>query len=306
LIEVKDGAGATGEDRTSEAPPAPGGEPMTLRVVLAPLFGSAADRAGLAAARQITRRFDGHLTALFVRSDPADLVPIIGEGISPAIIDELTQAAQTETDRRAALARQQFEALSRSDDGAGAVGTEWLEQGGSRAAVVARFGRVADLTVLAGGDADNGERRMVIEAALMDTGRPLLLIPAGWTGEVGHTVAIAWNGRAEAARAVAYALPLLQTAQKLHVLTAETARTSFDASADLATYLGRHGLACERHRVIVATQPVGEALLRAARGLDADLLVMGGYGRSRLAELVLGGVTRHLLAHLERPLLLAH
>jgi nucleotide-binding universal stress UspA family protein len=105
---------------------------------------------------------------------------------------------------------------------------------------------------------------------------------------------------------VAYALPLLKTARKLHVLTAETARTAFDASADLATYLGRHGLACERHRVTVATQPVGEALLRYARGLDADLLVMGGYGRSRLAELVLGGVTRHLLAHLERPLLLAH
>ena len=277
---------------------------MTLRVVLAPLFGSDADRAGLEAARRIARRFDGHLTGLFVRPDPADIVPIIGEGISPAIIDELTQAAQTESDRRAALARQQFEAGG--GDGDGAVGTDWLEQGGSRAAVVARFGRVADLTVLTGGDAENGERRMVIEAALMDTGRPVLLVPAGWSGEIGRIVAIAWHGRAEAARAVAYAMPLLHAAQKLHVLTAETARTSFDASADLATYLGRHGLACERHRVTVATQAVGEALLRDARGLDADLVVMGGYGRSRLAELMLGGVTRHLLGHLERPLLLAH
>jgi nucleotide-binding universal stress UspA family protein len=278
---------------------------MTLRVVLAPLFGSDADRAGLEAALQIARRFDGHLTGLFIRPDPADVVPIIGEGISPAIIDELTQAAQAEADRRAALARQQFEAVVGADGGGG-VGTEWLEQGGSRAAVVARFGRVADLTVLAGADADDGERRMVIETAFLDTGRPLLLVPAGWSGEIGRTVAIAWNGRAEAARAVAYAMPLLRTAQKLHVLTAETARTAFDASADLATYLGRHGLACARHRVTLATEPVGEALLRHARGLDADLLVMGGYGRSRLAELVLGGVTRHLLAHLERPLLLAH
>jgi len=278
---------------------------MTLRVVLAPLFGSDADRAGLEAALQIARRFDGHLTGLFIRPDPADVVPIIGEGISPAIIDELTQAAQSEADRRAAVARQQFEALASADAGA-AVGTEWLDQSGSRTAVVARFGRVADLTVLAGDDGENGERRMVIETAFLDTGRPLLLVPAGWSGEIGRTVAIAWHGRAEAARAVAFAMPLLKIAQKLHVLTAETARTTFDASADLATYLGRHGLACERHRVTLGTEPVGEALLRHARGLDADLLVMGGYGRSRLAELVLGGVTRHLLAHLERPLLLAH
>jgi hypothetical protein len=193
LIEIKDGAGATGIDRTSEAPAAPGGEPMTLRVVLAPLFGSDADRAGLEAAWQIACRFDGHLTGLFVRPDPADLVPIIGEGISPKIIDQLIHAAQTELDRRSIVARQQFEAASRSDDGAATIGTDWLEPGGSRAAVVARFGRVADLTVLAGGDADDGERRMVIEAALMDTGRPLLLVPAGWTGEIGRTVAIAWT-----------------------------------------------------------------------------------------------------------------
>ena len=279
---------------------------MRLRVVLAPLFGSDADRAGLEVAVQIADRFMGHLIGLYVRPDPSDIVPVIGEGISPAIIDQLTHAAQAEVDRRASLAKQQFEAACGGAGTAATTGTEWLDIGGSRAPVVARFGRVADLVVLTGDDADDGERRRVIEAALLDTGRPLLLVPAGWTGDLGRTVAIAWNGRAEAARAVALAMPLLATAQKLCILTAGTGRTAFEASADLATYLGRHGLACERHRVTFATEPVGEALLRHARGLDADLLVMGGYGRSRLAELVLGGVTRHLLTHLERPLLLAH
>ena len=277
---------------------------MTLRVVLAPLAGSDADRAGLEVAWQIARRFAGHLTALFVRSDPGDFVPIIGEGVSPAIVDELTAAAQAELDRRAAVARQQLDAVSGAD--AASVGTEWLELGGSRIQLVTRFGRVADLIVLSGQAEDDAERRMVIEAALLDTGRPVLLVPPGWSGGVGRRVAIAWNGRAEAARAVALAQPLLDHAQQLHVLTAETARTTFEAGADLAIYLERHGLACERHRVAMASETVGEVLLHKAAALDADLLVMGGYGRSRLAELILGGVTRHMLGHLERPLLLAH
>jgi nucleotide-binding universal stress UspA family protein len=304
LIEVKDGARISGMiDPLTLRPP--GGDPMTLRVVLAPLSGSNADRAGLEAAWQIAHQFAGHLTGLFVRPDPGELVPIIGEGISPAIVEELTRSAQTEIDRRVAVARQQFEAVGRTADAA-SVATDWLELGGSRIPVVARFGRVADLIVLTGEAADDPERRLVIEAALLDTGRPLLLVPAGWTGAIGRTVAVAWNGRAEAARAVAHAMPLLEGAETLHVLTADTARTAFEASADLATYLERHGLACQRHRVAVATEPVGKALLHRAGELAADLVVMGGYGRSRLAELVLGGVTRHLLGHLERPLLLAH
>lgn len=278
---------------------------MTLRVVLAPLSGSEADRVGLAAARQIAGRFGGHLVGLFVRSDPADIVPIIGEGISPAIVDELTHAAQAELDRRAGIAKQQFETQGTTAE-AGSIASEWLELSGNRASVVARFGRVADLTVLTGEAPDDAERSMVVEAAFFETGRPLLLLPSGWTGDVGRTIAIAWNGRAQAARAVAYAMPFLQRAEKLHVLTAETQRTAFEASADLATYLERHGLACERHRVAVATEPVGQALLHRAGDLGADLMVMGGYGRSRLAELVLGGVTRHVLANLTQPLLLAH
>jgi nucleotide-binding universal stress UspA family protein len=305
LIEVKADSRAIAMIPYDGRCPAPGGDPMTLRVVLAPLAGADADRAALAAAWQIARGFNGHLVGLFARPDPGDIVPIIGEGISPTIIDQLTHAAEAEVNRRAGVARQQFDALARDAVPAG-VATDWHEIGGSRAAVVARFGRVADLIVLTGDASDDAERGMVVEAALLETGRPLLLVPAGWTGDVGRTIAIAWNGRAEAARAVALAMPLLEKAEQLNVLTAETPRTAFDTSADLGTYLERHHLACKRHRVAVATEPVGRALLNRAGELEADLLVMGGYGRSRLAEMVLGGVTRHLLGHLERPLLLAH
>lgn len=280
---------------------------MSIRVVLAPLFGSDADRAGLDAACKIARRFESHLSALFVRNDPGDMVPYLGEGVSPGIIDELMRAARAELDRQAGVARQQFDAACRDAGLEAARTTGWLEAEGRRAEVVARFGRVADVIVLAGSDPDeDGRRRAAMEAALLETGRPLLLVPPKWTDAIADNVAIAWNGRAEAARAVALALPLLEAAQRVHIMTAETPRTSFDTSRDLATYLERHGLACERHLVTVTGEPVGKALMRQAADLAADLVVMGGYGRSRLAEFVLGGVTRHVITNLERPVLLAH
>ena len=119
-------------------------------------------------------------------------------------------------------------------------------------------------------------------------------------------MAIAWNDGAEAARAVAGALPFLEAAETVHVLSAETWRMRADVSLDLVRYLEWRNIACPRHAVTSECEPVGAALLDAAAGIGADLLVMGGYGRTRLSELVLGGVTRHVLAHSRLPVLISH
>jgi nucleotide-binding universal stress UspA family protein len=107
--------------------------------------------------------------------------------------------------------------------------------------------------------------------------------------------------------AVGWALPFLDGAGGVHCLTAQTRRTRADAAVDLAEYLQWRAIACGRHAVAVeGDQPVGAALLRIASEIGADLLVMGGYGRARLNELVFGGVTRHVLAKPELPLLISH
>ncbi len=146
----------------------------------------------------------------------------------------------------------------------------------------------------------------VLEATLLSAGRPLLLVPPTPPATVGERLAIAWNGGAEAARAVAGALPFLDTAKTVHVLTAATRRTDPEVAQDLLGYLQWRGIAAERQAVTITDEPVAEALLQAASGAGADLLVMGGYGRTRLSELVLGGVTRHVLSHPTMPLLMAH
>jgi nucleotide-binding universal stress UspA family protein len=230
------------------------------------------------------------------------------------MIERLVAEAEEDAAKRGLVAKEQFEATSKA---AGAVhadrppGPKRLSAGlreviGPSDVTIAREGRLADLVVV--GRSENGatERQIALEAALMGTGRPLLLAPPLAEVSLGSRIAIAWNGRAESARAVTAGLPLLGAASALYVLTAETGRTDAGEAERLVTYLAWHGLKAEARHVAPAGDAVGVALLAAAAGLGADLVVMGGYGHSRLREMVLGGVTRHVLDNADLPVLLAH
>ena len=277
---------------------------MSIRIILAPVFGADSDARSLEAAFGVAQRFGAHLTGLFVRVDPRDAIPVIGEGVSPAVIDQLTQAAEAEMDRRSAAARATFEAACGKS---GAASSAWVELTGRRDEMIPRKARVSDLTVLCRPDENAPpELGTVLEATLFGAGRPLLIVPLQGAPSIGRTVAIAWNDSAEAARAVAGARPFIEAAGAVHVLSTKTWRTAADVGLELVQYLESRGTACTRREVASEGEPVGAALLEAAAAAGADLLVMGGYGRTRLSELVLGGVTRHVLAHSRLPILISH
>jgi nucleotide-binding universal stress UspA family protein len=288
-----------------------------LRVVLVPLLGSGIDAECLDTGLAVAGRFGAHVEGLFVRIDPLDAIPVIGEGISPAVIDQLTQATAAEMDRQSAAARSAAEAAcgkagvglttdARVDEEKSSA--RWIELTGRRDDLIPRKARVSDLIVLRRpDDAAPPELRSVLEATLFGGGRPLLIIPPGGATAIGQSIAIAWNGSTEAARAVAGALPFVDAARAVHLLTAETWRTQADAGLDLAAYLEWRGIRCERRTVTGGEdEAVGAALLRTATEVGADLMVMGGYGRTRFSELVLGGVTRHVLRAAELPILASH
>lgn len=288
---------------------------MSIRIILAPVFGDDSDGRGLEAAFGVARRFHAHVTGLFVRIDPRDAIPVVGEGVSPAVIDQLTQAAAGEMDRRSAAARATFDAAcgkagmtlrDKPGDG-GTASAGWVEATGRRDEIIPKRARASDLTVLCRPDDQTPpELGAVLEATLFGSGRPLLIVPPEGAPSVGASVAIAWNDGAEAAHAVAAGLPLIEAADAVHVLSAETWRTGADVGFDLVRYLEWRGIACKRRAVTAEGEPVGAALLDAATAVGADLVVMGGYGRTRLSELVLGGVTRHVLAHSRLPILMIH
>lgn len=286
---------------------------MSYRVINLPLAGSGRDAVAIEAALAVARRFEAQLVALFVRVDPSAVVPFIGEGVSPAVIQQLSDAAREETDRQRDTARRMLEqacagaGFKIADEGAGSGRpVRWMDVSGERGDLVMKQARLADLTVFARPADDETTARSVVEATLLGSGRPILLVPEGWSGSIGHAVAVAWNGGLESARAVGAAMPFLETAVTTHILTAATAKTAFEVSADLAAYLDQHGVPAERHAVKIEGTSVGAALLRRAEEAGADLLVLGGYSRSRFREMVLGGVTHHVLHHARLPLLLAH
>ena len=144
----------------------------------------------------------------------------------------------------------------------------------------------------------------MLEAALLDTGHPLLVIPPKAPAKIGSKVAIAWNGSVQAARAVTAAMDFIADASAVTILNAKE-EGSDSHVAELADYLACHGVKAKTVSV-TAKSDVGKALISAATKAGADLLVMGAYGHSRMRELVLGGVTKYVLQETTLPTLLVH
>jgi nucleotide-binding universal stress UspA family protein len=147
------------------------------------------------------------------------------------------------------------------------------------------------------------------ERLLLSGGRPLLIVPyAGEFGDVGKRALVAWNASREAARAVTDAIPLLREAQGVQIVAfdPEGAAHGEIPGADIGLYLARHGIKVTVSQQTAPDVDVGNQLLSRAAELGSDLIVMGGYGHSRLRELVLGGVTRTLLGSMTVPVLMSH
>jgi nucleotide-binding universal stress UspA family protein len=168
--------------------------------------------------------------------------------------------------------------------------------------------RYADLSVLAQDAPESQDLRFadLAEDVLISAGRPVLVVPKGGAAWSGRTALVAWNGSREAARALADAMPLLERAQTVEVFTAGEQDIGDLPGADIAAHLARHRIDVEVFRFAGIESSVGDALLNRAADIGADFVVMGGYGRSRFREYVLGGVTRHVLQNLTLPVLMSH
>ena len=155
-----------------------------------------------------------------------------------------------------------------------------------------------------GGDQFGGD---ALEAAVMNAGRPVLIAPQdGFAEKLGGTVVIGWDGSVQASHAVSAALAFLQAAEKIVILCIGEDEIEPERGARLKDYLGLHDVKAELRLVDRKDRSTGQALLEEAGALDAGLLVMGAYSHSRLRELLIGGVTRHVRGHASIPVLMAH
>lgn len=273
--------------------------------ILVQIDSSKASERRLDVAAALAERSEAHLTGLHVNWLQDNLY-----WADPYAAGAVLQAAEEWAANEAARAEAQF----REGVAGRAIASEWRMISGPQVRTVALHGRMSDLIVLGQHDPDGDagiEAAGLAEQVVLTAGRPCLIVPyIGAQPSLGERVLIAWNGSREAARAVNDALPFLKTAKKVYVLSVESRaeRLSRDAElpTDIATHLCRHGVAVEAQNDAAGDISVGELLLSRAADLGVDLLVMGGYGHTRLRELILGGVTRTLLGRTTVPLLMSH
>jgi nucleotide-binding universal stress UspA family protein len=248
---------------------------------------------------------DAHLTAV-AGSFEIDVPQIYTEAFSTDFIE--TQ--RIEARRLAAQAVERFGEAARSL--ALSVDIETLDGTiGGIAEQVGVLARLYDLTVVSQPDPDRmGSDEIVAEAVLFDSGRALLLVPLNQQKPFSaRRILVAWDGSRTAARAVSEARPLLAKAELIEAVIVKTARgkaRDLDG-ADIAEHLSRIGKSVELRRLEAAAgERVVDVLLKEVAARDIDLVVMGGYGHSRLREFVLGGVTRDVLDRMTVPVLMAH
>lgn len=204
------------------------------------------------------------------------------------------------------------EAAFREKCTAADVHWDWRREEGERAELVIESARLADLVLLAGGE--TGGETPTSESStriMLECGRPVLLLPPTPMDEnAGSRVLVAWNGRREAVRAVHDALPLLESADDVKVVMVDLGAESPDSGdlpgSALCQHLARHGVKAEAQQVKARGQSDGAALLALAEKEKANLVVMGAYGHARWRELVIGGVTDHVLRHATIPVFLSH
>jgi nucleotide-binding universal stress UspA family protein len=247
--------------------------------------------------------FGAHLTGIALAYEPEVLAAASGPAARRflRLHDEAEQAASA--------AAGQLE----KDAGAAGVSAAARAMTTTLSAAYGLFGRIArrfDLSVVGQGNPDNASSETrVVEGALFESGRPVIVVP--YIHQVGFKldrVMACWDGSRSAARAVADAMPLLARAKSVDLVMVAEAQAKSDEmpGADMAAHLARHGLKVALVRVPRGDVEVEEALLNHAADIDADLMVMGGYGHSRMREFILGGVTREMLESMTVPTLMSH
>jgi nucleotide-binding universal stress UspA family protein len=278
---------------------------MTVKSILALADGGAGTEATLSMALLVAKRFESHLDVLHVRADAETMVPIVGEGMSGAMVEQVLDAMVKSIEARASAALAAYQHVFGTGSGLGAGSVSWREATGREPEATAAAARLADLTILGRPDtAEEAPMAATIDAALFDTGRPVLVAPPAAPATVGKSVVLAWNGSAQSARAVAAALPFLKKAEQVTIAVGG-GEDSRAPAAGLVLYLERHGIRAAVDGFEVG-HSIGKAILDHAGRRSADLLVMGAYGHSRLREMILGGATREVLAGATIPVLMAH
>jgi nucleotide-binding universal stress UspA family protein len=287
---------------------------MTMRGILVHVDEHRALQSVLTSALLAARRFDGQIDGLHARPGAPRIIPVAPEGafIPASEIVEDLERADRDLDRQL---RARFEAFMREHKVAAVgsvlpgaeVAAAWRDEAVAGYEALGSIGRAYDLIVVGRPLSGAAVPSMsALEAALFESGRPILIAPPAPPDKVGEVVVVAWNGSTETARTIALAMPFLAQAETVIVLSVEDGMVPGPNGAEIAQGLMRNGIAARTQQIRAGERSVGAAILEECAAQGADLLLKGAYTHSRLRQMIFGGATSHILGAAELPVIMAH
>jgi nucleotide-binding universal stress UspA family protein len=278
-----------------------------MKTILVPIEEDNAMGSALQTALILARRCDSYIEGFALRWRIAETAA----GMMGAVVFD---ADHREIARMEMQARATFESfmqkhgVPRSTTTTDTPSYSWLENAPAGDTFVGSHGRVFDVIVMNRSDRNATDlHNQAINSGLFESGRPILLAPPSPPNQIGTNVLIAWNRSTEQARATALAMPLLQRADRVAVLTVIGGTEVSGPSAEQFTqYLRRNRIGAELRQAELDGRSTGETILATAQSLGCDLLIKGAYTQSRLRQMIFGGATQHVLANAMIPVLLAN
>lgn len=277
---------------------------MAIKKIIVHVDNTVACENRIDTAIELAIQHDAELTSIYVI--PSYPMPTYYEAqISLEILAEVDKSAR----KSARQAQHRYEKMA-ADAG---LATSTIIEEGNLISVLSKHARYADLILLGQDDEDDplslGEA--LADNIVLEGGTPCLVIPRKSTREqMGKRVLVAWNASREAARVIKDALPVLKRAESIELLSIDSDALEVDENCDqgkdILAYLTRHGIAAEHYIERNKDLSPGDAILARVSETEADMIVMGAYGHSRLRETILGGATRKILKQMTVPVFISH
>ena len=278
-----------------------------MKSILVPIEAHALIDPVMATAVLLGRTFDSYIEGLAITLNlPMFIVADVAVG-DPSLLNPTVRWEQVAASRRRFEAFMVAQGVPPATPVSSGPSFGWHEGELADDDFMGSYGRAFDITVLGRpSNETNHPRSATAEAALFESGRPVLIAPPTAPPTLGRSIVIAWNRSTETARAVALAMPLLAKAGRIVVIEIEGWGVSGPSGQDLARTLERHELSVETRTVPDHQGRAGGVILTTASSLGCDLIVKGAYTQSRLRQMIFGGATSHVLANTTLPVFMAH
>ena len=287
---------------------------MAIKTILACVSSDEYLHSVLEASQRVASGFNSHIEVLHVRADPRGLVPYTGEGMDGTMIEEIMDVTEKESSLRASKVNTAFKSFCNTNEHLDLTGDNvrqattisWNEEVGREDEVLSIRGRLFDIIAVGQPAKDQAlPSPITLEAALLDTGRPVMLVPPNLPSTTGKHIAVAWESSTEATRAISSALPLLEKAERVTLLVRNPMEPPEISPEHALNRFAWSGISAEILQFSGESEEVGAAYLNRSTEIGADLLVKGAYARARVRQMILGGRTRHIIGNTKIPVLLS-